>query len=64
MCYNERMVKALEEAKAACEEMDLSCDGCPCSTIMGCCFNIGFAKSPEHWKLEKTYKEVITEIKF
>lgn len=61
---NTRMVKALEEVKAACKEQGVICKGCPCYEDGNCFFTDGFNDVPQEWKLEKTYKEVITDIKF
>lgn len=61
---NARMVEALEMAKQACTDIGLNCEECPCHTGLGCGFSIGFDNVPEGWKLEKTYKEFITEVEF
>lgn len=64
MYINERMTKALDEVKAACEEQPGTCVNCPCFIHSSCLFRTGFTNKPEDWELEKTYKEVIVAIKF
>lgn len=61
--YDDAMIRALEAVKDACIN-NKGCDGCPCLRVGGCGMNYGFKKYPDSWQLEKTYKEVITDIKF